>query len=267
MEVSTLNPIFRPAGNPNIGSSRLTAIPDRPTGSQASQSADSDASPDTSPVRGASSATPLIDLNGQSVAQESEDETSSDTTPENEEAVPEKESAEEKGPDGLTEEERKEVERLRRRDQEVRTHEQAHKSAGGPYAGQVTFETVRGPDGRSYAVGGEVKIDTGEIPNNPQATIRKLETVKRAALAPAQPSSQDRQVAAQADGKIRQARQELREQKAAEEAEKKERRADGADETRSGSQTTATEPAGNRPPGGGNPGGTLDPGSLLDLTA
>lgn len=267
MEISALNPIFGPAGNPNAGSSRLTAIPDRPTGDRASQSADSDTSPDTSPVRGASSATPLIDLNGQSVAQESEDETSSDTAPENEEAVPEKESAEEKGPDGLTEQERKEVERLRRRDQEVRTHEQAHKSAGGPYAGQVTFETVRGPDGRSYAVGGEVKIDTSEIPNNPQATIRKLETVKRAALAPAQPSSQDRQVATQADAKIQQARQELREQKAAEEAEKREQRADVTDETRPGSKPTAAEQAGNRQLAGRNQGGILDPGSLLDLTA
>ncbi len=263
MEISALNPVFRPAGIPNGGANRFAAIPDRATGSQTSQSAVSG----VSPVRGASSATPLFDLNGQSAAQESEDPASPETARKNEEAVPEKNNTDEKGPDGLTEEERKEVERLKKRDREVRAHEQAHKAAGGPHAGQITFETERGPDGRAYAVSGEVKIDTSEIPNNPQGTIRKLETVKRAALAPSQPSSQDRQVAAQADAKIRQARLELREQKAAEEAEQKERRADGTDEARSESTITATEQAGSRPPGGGNPGGTLDPGSLLDLTA
>lgn len=263
MRISAVDPIFTPANPRGAGSGRLAAIPDRVNGSPASRAS----VPGASPVRGASSATPLIDLNGQSAAQESEDSASPETAPRNEEAVPEKNNTDEKGPDGLNEEERKEVERLKKRDREVRAHEQAHKAAGGPHAGQITFETERGPDGRAYAVGGEVKIDTSEIPNNPQGTIRKLETVKRAALAPSQPSSQDRQVAAQADAKIRQARLELREQKAAEEAEKKERRADGTDETRSDSKTTATEQAGSRPPGGGNPGGTLDPGSLLDLTA
>jgi len=263
VKISVANPVFTPAGLPSAGFGRLTAIPDRTTGNQASQATD----PGASPVRGASSAAPLIDLGGQSAAQESEDPDSPQTAPENEEAVPEKKSAEEKGPDGLTEEDRKEVERLKKRDREVRAHEQAHKSAGGPYAGQVSFETERGPDGRAYAVGGEVKIDTSEIPNNPQATIRKLETVKRAALAPAQPSSQDRQVATQADAKIQQARQELREQKAAEEAEKREQRADVTDETRPGSKPTAAEQAGNRQLAGRNQGGILDPGSLLDLTA
>jgi hypothetical protein len=240
----------------------LAAAPDRANGSPASQENGSGASA----VRGASSSTPLIDLNGQSAAQESEEETSPETGPENDEAVPEKKSAEEKGPDGLTEEERKEVERLRKRDQEVRAHEQAHKAAGGPYAGQVTFETERGPDGRAYAVSGEVKIDTSEVPNNPQATIRKLETVKRAALAPSQPSSQDRQVASQADAKIRQAQQELREEKAAEEAEKRERRTEATDATQPGSDSNAAGPGFPTPDGGTQPG-TLDPGSLLDLTA
>ncbi|MGI9387090.1 MAG: putative metalloprotease CJM1_0395 family protein, partial [Methyloligellaceae bacterium] len=91
------------------------------------------------------------------------------------------------GSEELTEEERKEVEELKRRDREVRAHEQAHKSAGGSIAGNPSFETVTGPDGRSYAVSGEVKIDTSPVPNNPDATIRKMEVVKRAALAPSQP--------------------------------------------------------------------------------
>jgi hypothetical protein len=125
------------------------------------------------------------------------------------------------GPEELTEEEKDKVRDLQSRDREVRAHEQAHKAAGGSLAGQPTYQTMRGPDGRSYAVGGEVKIDTSAVPNNPEATIRKMEQVKRAALAPSNPSSADRQVAAEADAKIQQARQEKREQDA-EEREKAE---------------------------------------------
>ena len=117
----------------------------------------------------------------------------------------------EKGPDGLTEEERHKVEDLKRRDAEVRSHEQAHSSAGGPYAGAPRFQFTRGPDGKFYAVAGEVSIDTSAIPGNPQATIRKMQQVKRAALAPHEPSSQDRRVASEADRKMLQAQQEIRE--------------------------------------------------------
>jgi len=51
-----------------------------------------------------------------------------------------------------------------------------------------------GPDGKKYAVGGHVNIDTGAIPNDPEATIRKAKAIRSAALAPANPSSQDRSV-------------------------------------------------------------------------
>lgn len=125
-------------------------------------------------------------------------------------------SGESKGfnPENLSEAEQREVEKLKQRDREVRAHEQAHRAAGGALTGSPTFKTVRGPDGRSYAVSGEVKIDTSPVPNNPEATIRKLEQVKRAALAPANPSAKDRQVAAEAEAKIQQARQEKREKEA-----------------------------------------------------
>ena len=122
-------------------------------------------------------------------------------------------------PGELTEEQKKKVQVLQERDRAVRAHEAAHKLAGGSYAGQPTFETVKGPDGQAYAVSGEVSIDTSEVPNNPDATISKLETVIRAALAPSDPSAQDRQVAAEAQAKIQKARQE-KEQKATKEAEK-----------------------------------------------
>lgn len=116
-------------------------------------------------------------------------------------------------PNELTEEEEEEVEELQQRDQEVRQHEQAHKTVGGSYAGSIQYETVTGPDGKEYAVGGEVDIDVSAVPNNPEATIRKMEVVERAALAPAEPSSKDIQVARTAQQTRAQAQAELKEKK------------------------------------------------------
>ncbi|MBL1146153.1 MAG: hypothetical protein HND56_06955 [Pseudomonadota bacterium] len=123
--------------------------------------------------------------------------------------------------EGLTEAEEKTVRELKQRDIEVRAHEQAHKSVGGPYAGAVSFDTVTGPDGREYAVGGEVQIDASAVRGNPEETIRKMEIVIRAALAPAEPSPQDVQVAAQAQQTKLQAQAELRQERAEEAAERR----------------------------------------------
>ena len=112
----------------------------------------------------------------------------------------------------LTEEQERVVRELKQRDAEVKTHEQAHKTVGGPYAGAIRYEYTTGPDGRKYAVGGEVPIDVSPE-KDPEATIRKMEVVKRAALAPAEPSPADRQVAAQADAQKAQAQAELNREK------------------------------------------------------
>lgn len=113
------------------------------------------------------------------------------------------------GPDNLSEGDRKLVDKLRARDQEVRAHEQAHKNVGGQYAGAISYEYQKGPDGKQYAVGGEVPIDASEIPGDPEATIEKMRIVKAAALAPAEPSAQDRKVAALADAQMMKAQAEL----------------------------------------------------------
>lgn len=117
---------------------------------------------------------------------------------------------EEKAPNGeqLTEEEQEKVSQLQSRDREVRAHEQAHKAAGGQYAGAISYDYTTGPDGRDYATGGSVPIDASAVPGDPEATIAKMQVVRRAALAPAQPSSQDRRVAAQASEKENRARAE-----------------------------------------------------------
>jgi hypothetical protein len=110
----------------------------------------------------------------------------------------------------LEPEQQRELQELKKRDREVRAHELAHVSAGGRYVrsgAQLQYE--KGPDGRLYAVGGEVSIDTSAIPGDPRATLLKAQVVIRAALAPASPSSQDRRVAAEATQMAQQARLEL----------------------------------------------------------
>jgi len=120
----------------------------------------------------------------------------------------------------LTAEEEKQVQQLKKRDTEVKRHEQAHKAAAGPYAtGGPHFDFETGPDGKQYAVGGEVNIDTSKVPGDPEATIRKAQTIRQAALAPQDPSTQDRRVAAEASRMEAEARRELAEKKRAESEE------------------------------------------------
>lgn len=129
-----------------------------------------------------------------------------------------------KGIDGqeLTEEEQQKVKEMKERDEEVRVHENAHKSAGGQYAAAPTYTYETGPDGKRYITDGEVSIDIGEE-KDPQATIEKMQVVKRAAMAPAEPSGQDRKVYQEANQKEAAARQELAEDKKEEAKEKQEK--------------------------------------------
>jgi hypothetical protein len=103
----------------------------------------------------------------------------------------------------------REIDRLAARDREVRAHEQAHKSAGGSLAGAATYQYERGPDGVSYAVAGEVPIKLSASSDDPQQALEIARQVQRAALAPAEPSVQDRQVAAQAAQLEQQALQDI----------------------------------------------------------
>jgi hypothetical protein len=115
--------------------------------------------------------------------------------------------------DELTLEEQRKVTKLQDRDREVRAHEQAHKTAAGRYAqGGPQYEYTTGPDGKQYAVGGSVAIDTSKVPDDPAATIQKAQAIKRAALAPAQPSSEDHRIAAKASRMEAEARSELQEE-------------------------------------------------------
>lgn len=113
----------------------------------------------------------------------------------------------------LSKEEEKEVQELRKRDREVRQHEQAHVAAASGYAlGGPKYEFQNGPDGKRYAVGGHVNLDTSEE-KTPEATLRKASVLQKAATAASEPSSQDRAVASQASQMAAQARKEIMEEK------------------------------------------------------
>lgn len=101
------------------------------------------------------------------------------------------------------------INQLKARDTEVRAHEMAHLSAAGQYAKGMNFSYQTGPDGKRYAIGGEVGIDSSPVAGDPQATIDKALIIQRAALAPAEPSAQDRKVAQQASQMMAAAQAEL----------------------------------------------------------
>ncbi len=124
-----------------------------------------------------------------------------------------------------------ELQKLKKRDREVRAHEMAHLAAAGPHAvGGPSYDYERGADGRQYAVGGHVNIDTAPVPGNPQATLRKAEAVRRAALAPAEPSPQDRRVAADAVAMVTEARIKIATERQAELTARAEPGARGAED-------------------------------------
>ena len=110
--------------------------------------------------------------------------------------------------DNLTSEERSAVRELQRIEQEVIAHEAAHQSAGGGLAGAASYTYTQGPDGRHYITGGEVSIQM-PVSDDPEQTLRDMEQVQRAAMAPANPSSQDFSVAAKAASMAANARQEI----------------------------------------------------------
>lgn len=110
--------------------------------------------------------------------------------------------------EAIANQQKEEIQTLAARDREVRAHEQAHAAVGGAFAGAPKYEYEQGPNGVSYAVGGEVPIDVGPAAT-PELTLDKAQTVRRAALAPTEPSPQDRQVAQQAMQLESQARVEI----------------------------------------------------------
>lgn len=177
--------------------------------------------------------------------QESEDQTRS--------AAPGSETeqtAAERGPLELTEAEKAQVRELQQRDREVKAHEMAHVAAGGRYVTRpASYDYQTGPDGRRYAVGGEVTIDTS-VPSDPQEALAKAQIIERAALAPVEPSQQDYRVAAKARQMAADARSEIA----------AERRADLGEQAGGGSSATRLQSDVGSQVGAES---ELDPGSAI----
>ncbi|WMC10829.1 putative metalloprotease CJM1_0395 family protein [Oceanimonas pelagia] len=150
----------------------------------------------------------------------------------------------------MSEQEVAELQDLKLRDQEVRTHEQQHAAVGGQHTGAPNYEYETGPDGKQYAVEGHVQVDMSPVAGDPQATIEKMQQVKAAALAPAQPSQADKSAAAQADRLMAEAQAELQQQHGTGSQQPATRAESNSQTAASGGATTAsgsTEPASPAP--------------------
>jgi len=157
-----------------------------------------------------------------------------------------KESRKNKVESELSQEQVRQLREFKIRDREVRAHEQAHASAAGSLAkGSPNYSYQRGPDGQVYAVGGEVQIDTSAIAGDAEATAEKARQIQRAALAPAQPSQQDRAIAAAALAMESQARVEIAQQISEDNIEKLNTRFSDETSNIKGEQNTETNATGN----------------------
>ncbi len=113
--------------------------------------------------------------------------------------------------------EKLEVMALKQMDRSVRRHEQTHmRTAQNLSVGTPTFEYAIGPDGKKYAIGGEVNVNFSIVDEDPRATVEKALRIQRTALAPSDPSPKDFQSANEArimENKARRklAREELKE--------------------------------------------------------
>ena len=108
----------------------------------------------------------------------------------------------------LSEDEEKMLGDLQARDTEVRAHEAAHQAAGGGMTGAASYTYQQGPDGKMYAIGGEVSISI-KTGSTPEETIANARQIVAAAMAPGNPSPQDHSVASSAKIMEMKAQQQL----------------------------------------------------------
>ncbi len=153
------------------------------------------------------------DANGNEGSQQNASDNSAENNNEDNTANNSQENAESVENDGKSDAEvfaeKQVIRELENRDKEVRTHEMAHAAVGGAFTGSPSYSFQIGPDGKKYAVEGEVSVDLTPVPGDPKETIAKMKKVQAAALAPAQPSAQDVRVAASASNIILEAQAEL----------------------------------------------------------
>ena len=111
-------------------------------------------------------------------------------------------------PAKLSEDEKRLVKDLASRDTEVKAHESAHQAAGGGMTGAASFTYQQAPDGKMYAIGGEVSI-ASPSGATPEETIKNAKQIAAAAMAAGDPSPQDFSVASSARVMEMKAQQQL----------------------------------------------------------
>lgn len=127
-----------------------------------------------------------------------EDNSSQNKDPQEEKLQKEQDKkTQEKSTNKLSADEESMVKNLQARDSEVKAHEAAHQAAGGGMTGAASYTYQQGPDGKMYAIGGEVSIST-KSGSSPEEALRNARQVAAAAMAPANPSPQDYSVASSA---------------------------------------------------------------------
>ena len=154
-----------------------------------------------------------IKLNEKEVLIYEDDETTKSKSPQEkklkeDEEKKAKESAQKGSSDELSEDEERLVLDLQSRDSEVRAHEAAHQAAGGGMTGAASYTYQQGPDGKMYAIGGEVSISM-KTGSTPQETVANARQIAAAAMAAGDPSPQDYSVAASARVMEMKAQQQL----------------------------------------------------------
>jgi len=137
--------------------------------------------------------------------------------PQNEKMEPDSQNTKE-----LSQDEKAQISKLEQVDRNVKSHEAAHVAVGGSLvSGGANFQYTIGPDGKMYATGGEVSIDTSKG-RTPEETISKMQRVQAAAMAPRDPSPQDYRVASSAAVMEARARAEQAKERSEESSNQKE---------------------------------------------
>jgi hypothetical protein len=89
------------------------------------------------------------------------------------------------------------LQKFKNADAKIRSHEQIHASIGHTTT-PISYTYSQGPDGKMYAVGGHVRLDTS-IPDDPKAAQFKLDQIQKSASAPSDPSGADMMISSQAN--------------------------------------------------------------------
>ena len=89
------------------------------------------------------------------------------------------------------------LQKFKKQDAEIKSHEQIHASIGQTTT-PISYNYQQGPDGKMYAVGGSVRLDTS-MPSDPKAAAFKLDMLQRAASGPSDVSGADVAISSQAN--------------------------------------------------------------------